>query len=215
MKNVSLRRFYALSILSIVLVLSGCSNSQTKLHQYLSKEDPKHISYAGHYKIGDQYKIKNQSYKPAVNINYDEVGIACWYGSKDSFHGKKTANGDTYNKAVLSAAHRTLPLPSLVKVTNLTNNKSLIVNINDRGPFHKNRLIDVSERAAEILGFKKQGIAKVRIQYLHEDTKRFLNNISLVPGHNKKPRGKISKSRCSINCHVKLVNMKHKLAFVP
>lgn len=195
-----------------MIFLSGCSNSQTKLHRYLSKEDPKHINYKGYYKIGNQYKIKNQTYIPVVNNSYDEIGTACWYGSKDGFHGKKTANGEIYNKLALSAAHKTLPLPSLVKVTNLGNGKSLIVNVNDRGPYHKNRLIDVSERAAEILGFKRQGTAKVRVQYLSKDTEQFLKNISLAPKHNAKPSSR-NKSTCSIDCQVKLINIKHKLAF--
>lgn len=211
------RYIFKLFILIILSTgLSACSGSKTKLYKNLSKEDPKNVHYQGHYKIGKEYKIKGKTYKPREDLNYSQVGVASWYGSKDGFHGKKTANGDKYNKHLLTAAHPNLPLPSLVKVTNLSNNKSLIVMINDRGPFSKKRIIDVSEKAAEVLGFKRQGVAKVKVQYMKKETKEFLNNIALKPKENSvAKKKKATAAVCSVNCHIKLVNMKHKLAFAP
>jgi rare lipoprotein A len=197
--------------------LASCSTApKPSLYQELSKEDPKNVHYMGHYKIGKKYTVKGKTYKPQQDIKYNQVGMASWYGSKGNFHGKKTANGDKYNKHMLSAAHPKLPLPSLVRVTNLGNNKSLIVMVNDRGPFSKNRIIDVSEKSAEILQFKRQGIAKVKIQYLHEETQEFLHNIALKPKENCIAAKKVANSsKCSVNCHIKLVNLKHKLAIHP
>lgn len=195
----------------LCVMLSGCMGSKDLLYKKLSKEDPKNTKYVGHYKVGTEYKIKNKTYTPKANTHYTEIGIASWYGSKNGFHGKKTANGDRYNKHLLSAAHRTLPLPSLVKVTSLNNNKSLILMVNDRGPFIKNRIIDVSEQAAAILGFKVAGTAKVKVQYLHQDTKEFLKNITLKSQEGATASRKSKLERCSINCHIKLANMKHKL----
>lgn len=190
-------------------------SSKDRLYKKLSKEDPSHTIYKGHYKVGNKYEVKNKTYIPKENKHYKEIGIASWYGSKDGFHGKKTANGDRYNKHVLSAAHKTLPLPSLVKVTNLKNNKSLIVMVNDRGPFSKKRIIDVSEQVATILDFKRNGIAKVEVEYLDKETKEFLKDIAISPKHGAKAKRKVKLSKCSVNCHVKLVNIKHKLPVTP
>ncbi len=205
-----------LLLLVYCMGLSSCSNSpKATLYSKLSREDSKNVHYKGHYKIGKKYTIKGKTYKPKEDINYEQVGVASWYGFKDNCHGKKTANGDTYNKHMLSAAHRSLPLPSLVKVTNLSNNKSLILMVNDRGPFKKNRIIDVSEKSAEILGFKRLGIAKVRVRYMREETEKFLKNIALRPKQNCIAQKKVANPKCSINCHIKLVNLKHKLAVNP
>ena len=116
--------------------------------------DPRVYAQEGFYKLGKPYQIKEKWYFPRVDTNYDEVGIASWYG-KD-FHGKRTANGEIYNMNSLSAAHKTLPLPVLVRVINLENGRSLVVRVNDRGPFAQNRIIDLSKRSAEILGFAKK-----------------------------------------------------------
>ncbi len=129
----------------------------------------------GNYKVGNPYKIGDKLYTPKIQPDYDEVGMASWYGS--DFHKKETANGGIFNRNALTAAHRTLPLPSMIKVTNLSNNKTLIVMVNDRGPFSKDRILDLSERAAEILGFKDKGIAKVRVQFLPGQTKRLLADL--------------------------------------
>jgi rare lipoprotein A len=205
-----------LLLLICCIGLSACSTSpKPKSYRELSKEDRGNDHYKGHYKIGKEYSIKGKTYKPRVDINYNQVGIASWYGSKNHFHGKKTANGDKYNKYMLTGAHRHLPLPSLVRVTNLNNNKSLIIMLNDRGPFAKNRIIDVSEKAAEILNFKRQGTAKVKVQYLHKETQEFLHKISLKPKENSIAKKKLANPKCSVNCHIKLVNLKHKLPVTP
>jgi len=121
-------------------------------------------SSAGIYKIGNPYQQDGIWYYPHEQPDYDETGIASWYGA--DFHGKRTANGETYNLNDLTAAHRTLPMPVNVRVTNLDNGRSLIVRVNDRGPFSRGRIIDVSQRAAELLGFKLQGTARVRVTYM-------------------------------------------------
>ncbi|MDB2414931.1 septal ring lytic transglycosylase RlpA family protein [Rickettsiales bacterium] len=132
-------------------------------------------SYHGYYKIGEPYEIDGQLYVPKEDPNYEEVGIASWYGP--NFNGKKTANGDTFDQNALTAAHRTLPIPSMVRVTNLENNKTIILMVNDRGPFSKGRILDVSKRGAEILGFKDKGIARVKVQFLKGHTRRLLADL--------------------------------------
>ena len=124
---------------------------------------------------------------------------------------KKTANGDVYNKNTLSAAHKTLPLPSLVKVTNLENNKSVVVMLNDRGPYSEGRIIDLSEKAAEIIDMKRKGTVKVKVQYLPTETKKFLTTIGLEKKSGAKTKSSLPNRKCSVNCHVKLVNLQHKI----
>jgi rare lipoprotein A len=103
-------------------------------------------------------------YVPEEDVNYREEGMASWYG--DDFHGRLTANGEVFDMGSLTAAHPTLPMPCYARVTNLSNGKSLIVRVNDRGPYHGNRLIDVSNKAAELLEFKGNGVARVRVEYV-------------------------------------------------
>ena len=109
-------------------------------------------------------QIAGRTYIPRENPNYRPTGIASWYGA--DFHGRKTANGEIYDMNSLSAAHPTLPLPSYVRVTNLHNRRSLVVRVNDRGPFHANRVIDLSKRAAHTLGLHQRGLARVRVEYV-------------------------------------------------
>lgn len=134
----------------------------------------------GGYKVGNPYSVKGQTYYPKVNYDYDETGIASWYGP--GFDGKRTANGERFYQNELTGAHKTLPMPSIVRVTNLSNGKSLVVRINDRGPYARGRLIDVSTEAAKLLGFKNIGTAKVRVQVLEQESKRIaqaaMNGIS-------------------------------------
>lgn len=115
------------------------------------------------YKVGRPYKIAGRWYYPEEDPNYSETGMASWYGPK--FHNKTTANGEIFDRHLMTAAHRTLPMPSIVKVTNLNNKKVIWVRVNDRGPFAKDRIIDLSERAAHELGFRKQGTARVRVEF--------------------------------------------------
>jgi len=114
------------------------------------------------YKVGKPYKVAGKIYHPRAEPDYDKQGLASWYGPQ--FHGRKTANGDVFNMNALTAAHTTLPMPSYVRVTNEANGRWLILKINDRGPFVGNRLIDVSRRAAQLLGFEKKGVTRVRVQ---------------------------------------------------
>ncbi len=121
-------------------------------------------SSAGVYKVGQPYQIDNIWYYPHEQPDYDETGIASWYGP--TFYGKTTANGETYDGAKVTAAHRTLPMPVNVRVTNLQNGKSIIVRVNDRGPYARGRIIDLSKRAAELLDVVQSGTARVRVTYL-------------------------------------------------
>ena len=119
---------------------------------------------AGVYKVGNPYQADGIWYYPREQPDYDETGIASWYGAQ--FHGKHTSNGEIFDSNALTAAHRTLPMPVNVRVTNLENGRSLILRVNDRGPFARGRIIDVSKHAAELLGFYGTGTAKVRVTYL-------------------------------------------------
>jgi len=116
----------------------------------------------GVYKVGNPYQIAGVWYYPKEDPTYDETGIASWYGNE--FHGKYTANGEVFDMNDVTAAHPTLPMPTLVRVTNLENGRSIIVRVNDRGPFVNGRIIDLSRRSAQLLGTERQGTAKVRVQ---------------------------------------------------
>ena len=122
------------------------------------------------YKIGNPYQVGGVWYYPERDLAYDETGIGSWYG--DEFAGRLTANGEIFDPDMVTAAHKTLPMPSVVRVTNLDNGKSLVVRINDRGPFVAGRVIDLSREAARLIGYRDQGIARVRVQVLAEQTLR-------------------------------------------
>lgn len=124
----------------------------------------------GAYKIGSPYEVAGVWYYPKADYNYRESGIASWYGP--GFHGRKTANGEIYDQKGLTAAHRTLPMPSMVRVTNLENGRSIKVRINDRGPFKNGRIIDLSLRGADLLGFRRNGTAKVRVEIVEDESRR-------------------------------------------
>ncbi len=179
--NLVLLNYFIISLL--LLNLTNCSNSRPNYKKPLGKNyqfrdrkaDEIDANYSGRYKIGDPYQINGIIYYPQDFENYEEYGRASWYG--DDFHGKKTANGETYNMGDMTAAHPILPLPSIVRVTNLDNNKSVIVRVNDRGPFAKNRIIDVSQNAAVKLGFRMNGTANVKVEFLEAETKKLLKKI--------------------------------------
>ena len=116
------------------------------------------------YKVGNPYQIGGVWYYPREEADYDQTGIASWYGSQ--FHGRLTANGEVFDRTIISAAHPTLPMPVNVRVTNLDNGRSIVVRINDRGPFVRGRIIDLSEQGAELLGFKDRGLARVRVTFI-------------------------------------------------
>ncbi len=137
-------------------------------------------------KIGKTYRVLGQRYTPEYDPDYVEEGMASWYGP--NFHGRPTANGEEFNQWALTAAHRTLPMPSMVKVTHMETGKSIKVRVNDRGPFAHNRIIDLSRASAEALGMIGQGVAKVRVEYLPEDTHRYIASLNQsVPADWKLP----------------------------
>jgi rare lipoprotein A len=118
----------------------------------------------GVYRVGQPYMVAGRMYYPQADPNYRAEGLASWYG--EDFHGRLTANGEVYDMHSLSAAHPTLPMPCYARVTNMANRRSVIVRVNDRGPYHASREIDLSGKAAEVLGFRDHGLARVRVEYV-------------------------------------------------
>jgi rare lipoprotein A len=159
-------RVLAPSALCLSLLTAGCGSAPPAAPQPVAAEDHTVTvpPNAGVYKVGQPYQIDNVWYYPREQPDYDETGIASWYGP--TFYGKRTANGEMYDGNQLTAAHRTLPMPVNVRVTNLTNGKSIIVRVNDRGPYARGRIIDLSKRAAELLDVVQTGTARVRVTYL-------------------------------------------------
>ncbi len=146
---------------TILMLIASCA--PTRYPDSYQQSTVLHLAEGGIVKRGNAYQVDGQWYYPlATGEAYDEVGIASWYGEK--FHGLTTANGETYNMYAMTAAHTTLPMPSLVRVTNLENGKSVTVRVNDRGPFVKKRIIDLSYAAAKALGMIQHGTARVRVQ---------------------------------------------------
>jgi rare lipoprotein A len=157
-----MKKIYRLATLTCLLLVSACA-SRGGGHGYGT------ATPTPTYKVGQPYEVSGDWYYPKEDYSYDETGIASWYGQ--DFHDHATANGEIFNKNELTAAHKTLPLPTLARVTNLDNGRSIVVRINDRGPFSGARIIDVSQRAAQLLGFEQQGTAKVRVQVLADESK--------------------------------------------
>jgi rare lipoprotein A len=150
---------------AFLLGLAGCSSAPPPPPPVTEALPPP----TGSYKVGQPYQIAGVWYYPQVDYSYDTTGVASWYGP--GFHKERTANGEIYNENELTAAHQTLPMPSLVRVTNLDNGRSIVVRINDRGPFKAGRILDMSRRSAQLLGFEQQGTAKVRVQILAEESR--------------------------------------------
>jgi rare lipoprotein A len=118
----------------------------------------------GRYRVGKPYVVAGRTYVPEEDPNYKAEGMASWYG--DDFHGRYTANGEIFDMNSISAAHTTMPLPSYARVTNLRNHKSIVVRVNDRGPYARDRVIDLSVKTAKLLGFYGQGLTKVKVEYV-------------------------------------------------
>jgi rare lipoprotein A len=165
------------------LGLAGCAQAPTPVahHRYAGKEHFAEGFYGkasprmyedgqsiprggGQYLVGRPYHVAGRTYYPHEDPHYQAVGMASWYG--DAFHGRKTANGEIYDKNALSAAHPTMPLPSYARVTNLQNGYSVIVRVNDRGPYASGRVMDCSSRVAEVLDYKRMGTARVKVEYV-------------------------------------------------
>jgi rare lipoprotein A len=168
--------FNALAGAGLALSLAGCSDSMTpggssQLRDESLGFSPRVVALGepvpkggGVFKLGAPYNVAGDIYVPKEDPTYDKVGMASWYGVM--FHGRKTSNGEVYDMNSLTAAHPTLPIPSYVRVTNLNNQRSIIVRINDRGPYKKDRILDMSEKAAELLDIKTKGTGLVRVQYV-------------------------------------------------
>ena len=162
------------SLTLCLLAFAGCSEVKLALHvvkkfnlETKEEEKPPVRVAKPHYKLGSPYQVNHVWHYPSYDPNYDRTGVASWYGP--AFHGRPTANGERFDMNGVTAAHPTLPLPSRVRVTNLENGRQLELRVNDRGPFVNGRIIDLSRRAAQLLGFKRQGLTKVRVQYLGLD----------------------------------------------
>lgn len=162
------RRFMLLAALP--LLLSACAETQLASHYAKQVPWPGEQTPNSTYKVGKPYKVAGDWYYPSEDFSKSETGIASWYGP--TFHGKRTANGEIYDQNELTAAHRTLQMPSLVRVTNLDNGRAIVVRVNDRGPFKRGRVIDVSKRSAELLGFINQGTARVRLDVMEKESRR-------------------------------------------
>jgi rare lipoprotein A len=169
----------AFAVMCLGLMVAGCAQTQTTPQarrgfsptEYGVAASPRVVEPGqpvprggGVYRVGRSYQVRGRTYTPQHDPTHEEVGMASWYGS--DFHGRRTANGEIYDMHALSAAHRTLPMPSYVRVTNKSNGRSVVVRVNDRGPFHSNRVIDLSHRAAQILDVRSSGIARVQVTYV-------------------------------------------------
>jgi len=163
------RFFNFAALMAGVLMLSGCSETQLATHWAKQVNWPGQQEAKGTYKIGEPYKVGSVWYYPQENFNLVETGIASWYGP--GFHADHTANGEVFDQNELTAAHRTLQMPCLARVTNLENGHSVVVRVNDRGPFLHGRIMDVSMRAAELLGFSNKGTARVRLEVLPTESR--------------------------------------------
>ncbi|MBX3596356.1 MAG: septal ring lytic transglycosylase RlpA family protein [Rhizobiaceae bacterium] len=186
-KKTRLRHASAIGVMIVsAIVIAGCSSSGTTSRSAVAKKKPtEYFSEAeygvkasprvstarsrlkrggGRDQVGKPYQIRGKWYYPKEVASYSKTGAASWYG--DAFHGRLTANGEIYDMTHLTAAHPTMPLPSYARVTNTANGASVIVRINDRGPYHGNRIIDLSRRAAEMLDYVHSGTAKVKVEYV-------------------------------------------------
>lgn len=180
------RGMFAVTGLCAVVLVAGCVSKpepkalvipKAKPKEYFSEADygvkasPKVTNKrtrlkrgGGRYLVGKPYQVKGKWYYPQEMTSYHKTGTASWYGS--AFHGRLTANGEVYDMTALTAAHPTMPLPSYARVTNTANGSSVIVRVNDRGPYHGGRIMDLSARAAELLDYTHSGTAKIDVQYL-------------------------------------------------
>lgn len=163
-------RFRTFAFAAVLALLAGCSETKLLVHTAKSLTRDDGGSAQGTYKVGKPYRIGGVWYYPNTDYRYRETGIASWYGPK--FHGNRTANGERFDQNAITAAHRTLPLPSMVRVTNLENGRALRIRVNDRGPFAHGRIIDLSRRAAQLLGFVGKGTAKVRVEILPDESRQ-------------------------------------------
>ncbi len=171
-----MRAIKTVLILASMFSVTACSSSPSNLRSFedgasrmtrpLSNSETRSLiaRSSDHQKVGNPYVVAGLRYVPQRDDDYDEVGIGSWYGP--NFHGRPTANGEVFDQHQMTAAHTTLPIPSIAEVTNLENGRSVIVRVNDRGPFVDDRIIDLSRAAAEELDYRSRGLARVRVRYL-------------------------------------------------
>jgi rare lipoprotein A len=169
------RAVIGLAAVATVLALAGCGGpsrtSESRIDPRTgTSPSPRVIPLGqpipkggGRYKLGEPYQVSGQWHVPREDAAYDRVGMASYYST--DFHGRRTANGEIFDMWALSAAHPTLPLPSYVYVTNLENGRTLLLRVNDRGPYVNDRIIDLSRTAARYLGYETRGLARVRVRY--------------------------------------------------
>ena len=175
--NQAVQRFLRVSaqvsaVVAAGLLVANCAKTNSRVDAKYGVSASERVVQAGEavpkgggsYRVGKPYVVGGRTYVPKENTNYRAEGIASWYG--DDFHGRRTANGEIFDMTSISAAHPTLPIPSYARVTNLANKRSLIVRVNDRGPFARDRIIDLSTRAAKLLEFHGHGVARVRVEYV-------------------------------------------------
>lgn len=166
-------RHLKLAVLGLCLLTGACSTTcelpAPPPPEPTAPRAGKAVKPKGHYKVGEPYRIGGVWYRPQEDFDYLAEGKASWYG--ESFHGKPTANGEQFDQDELTAAHQTLPLPSVVRVTNLENGRSVTLRVNDRGPFVRGRILDVSRKAARLLKFQGKGTTQVRIELLEKESR--------------------------------------------
>ena len=181
------------AVLAVVAALTACTTTEgTLLKNDGDEKDAAKTPVAeaqvtedlAYQKVGKPYQVKGKWYTPKKVETYSKTGLASWYGPK--FNGGRTASGEIYNMNNLSAAHKTLPLPSYVRVTNLDNNRSVVVRVNDRGPFISGRIIDVSKKAAEMLDMTHHGVADVRVDYIGPASKNLDDMDYLMASYKEK-----------------------------
>lgn len=165
-----MKHFISILLLFIVpFTMTACSEIEFGSAMYKKFNRPSADTSKGVLKVGKPYTVMGKTYYPAETYDYVETGIASWYGP--GFHANKTASGERYDQNELTAAHRTLQMPSLVRVTNLDNGRSVVVRVNDRGPFARGRIMDVSAKAAELLGMVRTGTARVKLELLADESR--------------------------------------------
>jgi len=152
-------------------MLTGCSSSLNVMGEKKPKYSPRIVKLGqrvpkggGRYKVGNPYQVAGVWYKPKEDRYYDKRGIASWYG--EEFHGRQTANGEVFDMNALTAAHPTMPIPSYAEVTNMRNGRTILVRVNDRGPYKHDRLIDLSKKVSQVLDFNRSGTTPVRVRYV-------------------------------------------------
>lgn len=162
-----------LLLCAVTLMMTACAEVEFGSAMYKKFNRPPENTSKGVLKVGKPYTVMGKTYYPAETYDYVETGIASWYGP--GFHANKTASGERYDQNELTAAHRTLQMPSLVRVTNLDNGRSVVVRVNDRGPFARGRILDVSAKAAELLGMVRTGTARVKLELLADESRALAN----------------------------------------